>query len=108
MNIATVLLIGALIYTLTGLYKMVEAKNWSGVRTQVAAFAIGLAVVFLASASEVVGTWDLNGTPLNDMDFATKLFVGLLASSLFGAFNDLTAAIDQTRSSNKSKEPPLP
>lgn len=102
MNIGVALLIGALIYTLTNLYKAVEAKDWIAVRTQVVAFAIGIAVVFLASLSSVVGTFDLNGVTINDMDWATKLFIGLLASSLFGAFNDLTAALDNTRTSDKT------
>lgn len=103
MNIGAVVLIGALIYTLTNLFKAVKAKNTDVVITQLAAFAIGIVVIFLASASEIVGIWRLNGVLLNNMDWASKLFVGLLASSIFGAFNDITAAIDGTRTSSKEK-----
>lgn len=99
MNIAAVVLIGSLVYTLTNLWKMLQAKSWDGVKNQVAAYVIGVGVVFLASAAAVTGSYDINGIALNNYDWQSKLVFGLLASSLFGAFNDLTAAVDQSRSS---------
>ena len=101
MEIAAVVLIGSLIYTLTNLWIMVKGKNWTGVQNQTAAFAIGVGVVFLASAASVTGTYQINGTTLDAYDWQSKIIFGLLASSLFGAFNDIAAAIDNTRSSSK-------
>ena len=101
MEIAAVVLIGSLIYTLTNLWIMVKSKNWEGVQNQAAAFVIGVGVVFLASAASVTATYEINGITLDAYDWQSKAIFGLLASSLFGAFNDITAAIDNTRSSSK-------
>lgn len=99
MSVASVVLIGSLVYTLTNAWKMVQAKNWDGLKNQIAAYVVGVGVLFLASAASVTGSFEINGTSLNDYDWQSKLVFGLLASSLFGAFNDLTAAIDNTRTS---------
>lgn len=101
MTIAAVVLIGSLVYTLTNCWKMVKSKNWDGLTNQLAAFVIGVGVVFLASAASVTGTYEINGTTLDAYDWQSKFIFGLLASSIFGAFNDITAAIDNTRSSAK-------
>lgn len=101
MNVGAAVLIGALIYTLTELFKAITGHDWIAVKTQVASWVIGAIVVLIASNSSVLGVWKLNGVSLQDMDVATKVAVGLLASSLFGVINDIAAAIDNTRTSRK-------
>lgn len=99
MNIGATVLIGSLIFVLTNLVKSARGGDTNAVVTQVAAFAIGVGVIFLASAASVTSNFAFNGHLLNNLGWASKVFIGLLASSLFGAFNKVLGAIDNTRTS---------
>lgn len=105
MNISAAVLLGAFAYTLTNFVKSLRGGDVNGMVTQVAAWGIGLAVVFLGSAAHVTSGWKLlNGVRLNDLDFASKLMVGVLYSSLFGFGDQIISGFDNTRTSAK---PPL-
>lgn len=110
MNIGAAVLIGALISTLLDLVRYAKAKDVNGVSTLLAGFAIGVAVIFLASASKVTSTYRFNGIALDNLDWASKVFVGMLAVGLFAKVVDITKAIDSSRTSAKPflVPPPAP
>lgn len=94
MSIAAVALIGALIYKLVDFGKLVTSKNVNGVVTQLVAWVVGVGVVFLASAADVTNKFAFNGVVLSDLDGGSKVFLGLLATSIFSAVYDLKSALD--------------
>lgn len=110
MNIGAAVLIGALISTLLDLIRYAKAKDANGVATLLAGFTTGVAVIFLASASKVTSTYRFNGIALDNLDWASKVFIGMLATGLFAKVVDITKAIDSSRTSAKPflVPPPAP
>lgn len=94
MPIAPAVLIGALIYSLLSLVKYARAADWNGVVTIITGYAIGVGVIFAASAAPSIGTFKFGDKAIVDMAFGDKLFFGLLATSLFSVVHDVKKAID--------------
>lgn len=101
MKFAEIALLGALIFTLTNFVKSVRGQEWNAALTQLTAFGVGIVVIFMGSAAHITGRLVINGQKLNDMDFWSKAFIGLLATSLFSVVDVTHAAFDGTRSSAK-------
>ncbi len=101
MSIAPIALLGGLIYALTTFARRVFPVKVDGWKAQLLSFVVGLGTVFLVSASSLVGTtFKINGIALNDLDFYSKVILGLLATGLFATVpNDLFKAIDNNRDS---------
>lgn len=80
----------------------------SSVVTQVCAFVAGVAGVFLYSASQFGATVQVASTPLNDLDSASKIILGLALASAGSLAIDFKQAIDNSDSSAKPAllEPP--
>ncbi len=98
MEIALIVLIGALVAKFTDFLKFVRAGDVNASLTQLSAWAAGVAAVFLGSATDFAGTAQFNRIALNDLNSASKVLLGLLATSLFSVVYDLKKAIDPTDS----------
>jgi hypothetical protein len=99
MTVGILALIGGLTYTLTTFFKRLLPANLNGWQTQLMGFVVGEAVVFLAAAATITSSFQFNGTALSDLDFWSKVLVGLLGTALFAVVPaDLMKSIDNTRS----------
>jgi hypothetical protein len=87
------------------LLKYLRSGDVNGIVTLGGAWLVGIAVVFLASAAKVTQGWDLNGVALVDWDWATKVMIGVQATSLFAVLPfDFKKAFDK---SDSAKTPQL-
>jgi hypothetical protein len=104
-NIGAAALIGALVYAGINFIKYVKAKDRSASLTQIAVWALGVGVLFLAAWAKVTNTFMFNGITLEKMDTGSKIVLGLMAASLFATIPyDLKRAIDNNDSATT---PPL-
>lgn len=109
MSIAPLVMLGALLSLLLNLLKAVRSKDTNTVVTILAGMAIGVAVVFLASAALITSHHLLiNGIPLNKLDAGSKVFIGLLATGLFSTVHDITSAINNQSSPAATRNTIMP
>ena len=81
------------------LRKARDAEAINSVVTQMAAWGIGIAVVFVCAAAEVANNIAFFGTALKDMDTFSKVIVGFALASGGSVVNDFFAARDNSRTS---------
>jgi hypothetical protein len=107
MDVAPVLLLGSIVYSLTqfakGLRGALSGGDWNAPATTLSAYVIGVATMFAAGTATIVGSVTINGSQIVDLSAGDKVLIGLVASSLFGAFHDLTKALDGTQSAATPK-----
>lgn len=97
MDFALLALIAALGTKLVDTYRAAEKKDWKTVRIQVATWALGVALMFLASASDWAATVSINDTPLSDINSASKVLAGMALLSVASVFHDVTKNVGTTK-----------
>lgn len=80
------------------LVKNLRARAWDAALTQLVVWASGVAVVFLGSATVWAHSLDVQGVALDDLNAASKVFLGLCLLSAGAVANDWRKAIDGTDS----------
>lgn len=95
-QLAPLVLLGALGYTLLNLVKYVRARDWSAVATTLAAYAIGCVLVLVAGNAELTENLPVPGmeTTFGDLDFWSSLILGASMLSVLGIAYDYKRAID--------------
>lgn len=92
-----------LIVSIINFIKFIRAKDTNGLVTQLSVWVAGVVVVLLAAETDWASTINVGDQLLGDLNFASKLFVGLTIASVAMFANDLRAAIDGGDSSRKPK-----
>lgn len=90
--------IGALAAKVLDVLKFAQASNWNGVVTQFAAWTSGVMAVLLGAQTDFAAGMQLGEFSLADLNFASQVFVGLLATSVLSITLDFRKALDSTDS----------
>lgn len=98
MDFAPMVALGIVALTLTNLVKYLRARNWNGVLTLLAAWAVGAGTLWLFGATAWAHGVTINGTSLDKLASLDKVVAGLVVASL-GSFGfDIQKALDHTQS----------
>jgi hypothetical protein len=113
MSFTPLVAVGTLVFTFVNFLTYLFSKNWNGVLTQLIAWAAGVAGIFIASATQYASQVKFGSQTLSGMNPGTKIFLGLIATSLLSTVNEIKKAIDSNDSAKKapllkSAIPPLP
>jgi hypothetical protein len=112
-SVTPLVAVGTLVFTFVNFLTYLFSKNWNGVLTQAIAWAAGVAGIFIASATQYAGQVRFGSHALSGMDPGTKIFLGLIATSILSTVNEIKKAIDAKDSAEKvpllkSVIPPIP
>jgi uncharacterized membrane protein len=93
----------ALGMSIVSMVKFVRAKDLNSVVTQVVAWAVGIALVFLAGAADVTSHLVLfKGVPaLGDINAASKVLLGMMFLSTGSQIHNFRKAFDNSQSSEE-------
>lgn len=91
-----VLLLGTLVFTVINFLKFLRGRDWNAALTQLCVWIGGVTVVWLFALTQFAGSVRLGGIALSQADWASLVFIGLLASSLLSTINEVKKAIDTT------------
>jgi len=113
MSFTPLVAVGTLVFTFVNFLTYLVSKNWNGVVTQLIAWASGIAGIFIASATQFASQVKFGSQALAGMNPGTKIFLGLIATSILSTVNEVKKAIDNKDSAQKaplvkSAVPPLP
>jgi hypothetical protein len=105
--------VGTLVFTFVNFLTYLRSKNWNGVVTQLIAWAAGIAGIFIASGTQFAPQVKFGSQALSGMDPWTKIFLGLIATSILSTVNEVKKAIDNKDSAQKAPligaaVPPIP
>jgi hypothetical protein len=105
--------VGTLVFTFVNFLTYLRSKNWNGVLTQLIAWAAGIAGIFIASGTQFAPQIKFGSQALSGMNPWTKIFLGLIATSILSTVNEVKKAIDNNDSAKKvpligSVIPPIP
>lgn len=98
MTIAPLLLLGALIYKFIDFLKYVTNKDWNAAGTQAIAWLAGVAGVFLFASTTFARTNEIGGMSFAALGVGDKVFIGLMATSIFSAAYDFKKSFDNNDS----------
>lgn len=102
--------VGTLVFTFVNFLSYIVAgtrgKGWNGAVTQLIAWAAGIAGIFIAAQTQFAGQIKFGSQLLSGMNWQTKVFLGLIATSILSTVNEVKKAIDN--SDTASKEPLVP
>lgn len=98
MPLVPLVALGTIVFNLVNVLKFATARNWSAVVTQCIAWSAGIVGIFLAGATQFAASISLGDVQLSDLDTPSKVFLGLVATSLLSTFNELKKAIDSNDS----------
>lgn len=98
MDFAPLVAVGALVMKLLDFGKYVHVRDWNGAVTQLVAWLAGVGAVLLAARTDFAESVRVNEFLLGDLNLASQVFLGVLATSLFSAVYDLKRAIDHSDS----------
>jgi len=106
MEAAALVVLAMLASKLLDFAKFLRAKDWNAVFTQVSAWAIGVAVLWVAGTAEVFKGVVIPAldTSIGSLDAGGLFLVGLSLTSLLSTVYDFKKALDNTDS---AKTPPL-
>jgi hypothetical protein len=97
-----ILALGLVVYTLTNLVKYARARDWNGVLTLLAGWAIGVLAVWLVGATDWGATITVGGTKTLDLlGWAEKILVGLVVVSAASTVADLRKSFDNSDTATK-------
>lgn len=107
----TLIALGAIVFALINFLKFVRGGDWNAAGTQLIVWVSGIAVVAIGAQAVIANGLEIPGTTfaLGKLDFWSQVLVGLQASSLFSAVNDVKKAVDNKDSATKPAllAPPL-
>jgi hypothetical protein len=97
MDFVVIPVMGALIAKIVDFAKFVRAKEWNGVVTQAASWVAGVLVVLLVAQTDFA-SFEVNNIVLGEMNLASQVFLGLIATSVISVVYDFRKAIDPSDS----------
>lgn len=98
MEFVPLLVMVALVKKAVDFIKYVTSGDLNAIITQLVAWAVGIALAFIAANSDWADTIMINGEPLNSFNNWSLVFVGLNVASLAGFGWDTLKAIDGSNS----------
>lgn len=98
--IAPLAILAAVIYGFVSFAKMLRNGDTNGAKTQAVVWLGSIGGVYLVAESFFGTKIDVYGTPLADLDWATKLVVGLVPAALGIVGYDLKKAVDGSDTAN--------
>jgi hypothetical protein len=104
MPLVPLVALGTVVFSFVNLLKFASGRQWNAVITQLIAWAAGIAGIFLAGETQFASGINVGDMTLDTLDGSSKLFLGLVATSLLSTVNELKKAID---SSDSAATPPL-
>lgn len=104
MEFVPVAVLASLVLKFTDFGKLVSAKNWSGVTTQLVAWGSGILATFLFASSDFAGGIEVGAGTLATLNGASLVLVGMSIASTAGVVYDVKRAVD---SSDSAKMPEL-
>ena len=90
-------LLGTFVSKFMDFLKFLRARDTNGVVTQLGTWCAGIVGVLLLSATEWGDRLVLEGVSMADTDLATKVFAGLMVTSLLSKVYDFQKARDSTQ-----------
>lgn len=93
----------ALIKSGVDLAKYLRNKEYGNTFTLLFVFAVGIAVVLLAGATDFANTFEVGGLVLSDLNVYSKIIVGLCLAANGSLAVETLKSIDNTRTSAKPK-----
>jgi hypothetical protein len=113
MSLSPLVAVGTLVFTFVNFLTYLRSRNWNGVITQLIAWAAGIAGIFIAAETQFAAQVKFGTRALSGMNPWTKVFLGLIATSILSTVNEIKKAIDNNDSARKapllrSAVPPLP
>ena len=90
-----------LIFAFINFLKFVQAKDWNSALTQLIVWASGIGGTLVVGASQFASSINLFGSPLNKLDWVSKVVIGLFGASTATGLNETHKAIDSTQSAVK-------
>jgi hypothetical protein len=94
--------VGTLVFTFVNFLTYLTSRKWNSVLTQLIAWASGIAGIFIASATQFAPAVKFGSQSLSGMDPGTKIFLGLIATSILSTFNELKKALDNNDTAKKT------
>lgn len=104
MPLVPLVALGTIVFSFVNFLKFVSGKQWNAALTQVIAWCAGIAGIFLMAETQFASGISVGDTRLDVLDGASKLVLGLVATSLLSTVNEIKKAIDNTDS---AATPPL-
>lgn len=101
MPFSPLIAMGALVFQTINFLKALTNKNWSGAVTQAVAWVAGVVVVTLVARTDYASGVVFGDRPLDQLNGASRIMLGLMASSLLGVVNEVKKAIDTTDSARQ-------
>ena len=101
MSFSPLVAVGTLVFTFVNFLTYLRSKNWNGVVTQLIAWAAGIGGIFIASVTQFASQIKFGSQALSGMDAGTKIFLGLIATSILSTVNEVKKAIDNNDSAKK-------
>lgn len=96
MDLAPLTALGTLIFAFVNFLKYCSVKNWNGAVTQLIAWGAGVGGILLVAKTTYAAAIVVGNVPLQSMNLWSKVFVGLMATSLLTTLNEGYKAIDIT------------
>lgn len=97
MDIAAVaVLIAPIVYKAFELVKYIRAKEWNGVSSLAVVFVIGIACVFLLSATSFANGIDVGERSLSTLGWADLLWIGLTFGATSSVLYDFKKSFDNS------------
>lgn len=87
---------GSLVFTLINFFRYITNKDTASAITQIISWGSGVLVVFLVSQTDFASGVIIGDKTLDTIDAMGLLFVGLMASSLFGFAKSALQAFDNS------------
>lgn len=81
--------------------KYLKGKEWNGVITVLSVWLAGVVVITLLAQTDFADSINVLDRTLSSLNFATQVFLGLTIGSVGSFANEVTGAIDSTRSTAK-------
>lgn len=101
MPLVPLVALGTIVFNLVNVMKFATARQWSAVLTQCIAWAAGIIGIFMAGSTDFASGISVGDIALADLNTPSKIFLGLVATSLLSTFNELKKAIDSNDSAVK-------
>ncbi len=98
MPLVPLVALGTIVFNLVNVMKFATARQWSAVLTQCIAWAAGIMGIFIAGATDFASGIAVGDVALADLNTPSKIFLGLVATSLLSTFNEFKKAVDRNDS----------
>ncbi len=96
--------LGTLVFTFVNFLKFLSGRDWNAAITQAVAWVAGIVAIVLVAHTDFGNSITIAGHYLDNLNIASQVFLGLMATSLLSTANEFKKAFDHTDS---AATPPL-